>query len=156
MALFLSTHVNKVDRKGRVSVPAPFRATLAGQNYNGVIAYRSYRFPAVEALDMGRMEQLTASTDRLDLFSDEHDDISATIFADAVQLPFDSEGRIMLPRELAEHAEITERAAFIGRGRTFQIWEPEAFEKYQDAARARARAQGMTLRLHPDDDGASR
>jgi MraZ protein len=153
MALFLSTFTNKVDKKGRVSVPSPFRAALVGQNFNGLVAFRSYRLPAIEGLDMARMEQFSESTDSLDLFSEEHEDITATIFADAVQLPFDGEGRIVLPANLVEHAGISETATFVGRGRTFQIWEPERFQEFQDKARQRAREQGLTLRLKPGQDG---
>ncbi len=153
MALFLSTFTNKVDKKGRVSVPSPFRAALVGQNFNGLVAFRSYRLPAIEGLDMARMEQFSESTDSLDLFSEEHEDITATIFADAVQMPFDGEGRIVLPANLVEHAGIGETATFVGRGRTFQIWEPERFQEFQDKARQRAREQGLTLRLKPGQDG---
>ena len=137
MALFLSTFTNKVDKKGRVSVPAPFRAALAGQNFNGLVAFRSYRLPAIEGLDMERMEQFSESADALDLFSEEHEDITATIFADAVQLSFDSEGRIMLPDQLVEHAGIADSATFVGRGRTFQIWEPGRLAAYGAEVRAR-------------------
>lgn len=153
MALFLSTFTNKVDKKGRVSVPAPFRAALVGQNFNGLVAFRSYRLPAIEGLDMARMEQFSESADSLDLFSEEHENITATIFADAVQLPFDGEGRIVLPANLVDHAGIGETATFVGRGRTFQIWEPGRFEEFQDQARQRARDQGLTLRLKPGQDG---
>ncbi len=147
MALFLSTFVNRVDKKGRVSVPAPFRAALAGQSFGGIIAFRSYKFPAIEACAGERMERLSASVDDLALFSEEQDDLAATIFADARQLAFDSEGRVLLPQDLAAHANITDRAAFVGRGPTFQIWEPGAFQAYQEQARERVHRQGATLRL---------
>ena len=47
--MFLSTYVNKVDRKGRVSVPATFRASLAAetQRFPGVIVFPSYKYPAL-------------------------------------------------------------------------------------------------------------
>ena len=48
MALFLSTFVNKIDRKGRISVPASFRVAVAGQSFHGVILYRSHKHPAIE------------------------------------------------------------------------------------------------------------
>jgi len=147
MALFLSTFINKVDKKGRVSVPAPFRAALSGQGFDGIVAFRSYKFPAIEACGYDRMEGLSASVDDLALFSEAQDDLAATIFADARQLPFDSDGRVILPGDLAAHAGITDRAAFVGRGPTFQIWEPKAFQAFQDEARARTRRQGATLRL---------
>jgi len=154
MALFLSTFVNKVDKKGRVSVPAPFRAVLTGQSFAGIVAFRSYKFPALEGCGADRMERLSRSMDDLDLFSQEQDDLAATIFADAHQLPFDSDGRIVLPEALAKHADISEYAAFVGRGAMFQIWNPEAFSHFQDEARARVKRSGATLRLRPREGGS--
>jgi MraZ protein len=149
MALFLSTFINKVDRKGRVSVPATFRAAVADQSFKGIVAFRSYREATIEACAMDRMERLSDSVDALDQFSDEQDELASTIFADAHQLPLDGDGRIILPAVLAEHAGITNTAAFIGRGATFQIWSPEAFECHQTEARDRAGRRNATLRLAP-------
>ncbi len=70
---------------------------------------------------------------------------SRSIFADAQQLPFDGEGRIILPELLCQHAGITETATFVGLGRTFQVWEPQHFEKHQQEMRERARRQGATV-----------
>ena len=144
MALFLSTFTNKVDRKGRVSVPATFRNALAGQSFNGIIAFRSFKLPALEGSGIDRMEEMSARIDALDEFSEDRDALSS-IFADAEQLPFDGEGRIMLSQALCQHAGIGETATFVGIGRTFQIWEPQRFEKHRDEMRERARRQGTTL-----------
>ncbi len=144
MALFLSTFVNKVDRKGRVSVPATFRTALAGQNFNGIIAFRSFKLPALEASGIDRMEELSGRIDALPEFSEDRDALSS-ILADAQPLAFDGEGRIVLPELLCQHAGLTEAAAFVGLGRTFQIWEPQRFEQHQQEMRERARRQGATL-----------
>jgi len=149
MALFLDTFINKIDRKGRVSVPAPFRAALGGQT---LVAFPSFKYPAVQCAGLDFMAQLNASMSQVDLFSDEHDDLTATLFADTKQLPFDGEGRIVLPPALAEHAAIGETAAFVGRGPHFEIWEPKAFEAYKAEARRRALEKGRTLRQRPLDD----
>lgn len=149
MALFLSTFVNKVDKKGRVSVPATFRAALTDQSFAGIIAYRSFTTAAIEGCGMDFMEQLSASTDELAAFSPEQDDLTSLIFADARQLAFDGEGRIMLPEDLCAHAGITEAAAFVGKGKTFQIWQPDAFRAAQEDARRRALANRPTLPLRP-------
>jgi MraZ protein len=142
--MFLSTYVNKVDRKGRVSVPATFRASLADQRFAGIVAFPSYRYRAIDGNGIDRMEELSARIDALDEFSEDREAL-ASIFADAQQLPFDGEGRIVLPEALSAHAGITENAAFVGLGRTFQIWEPQRFEKHQQDLRERARRQGTTL-----------
>jgi MraZ protein len=144
LGLFFSTFTNKVDRKGRVSVPATFRAALEGLSFPGVILFRSFRLPALDGSGIDRMEELSARIDALDEFSEDREAL-ASIFADAQQLPFDGEGRIVLPQPLCEHAGITENAAFVGLGRTFQIWEPQRFEKHQQELRERARRQGTTL-----------
>ncbi|HUB98078.1 MAG TPA: division/cell wall cluster transcriptional repressor MraZ [Stellaceae bacterium] len=144
MALFLSTFTNRVDRKGRVSVPAQFRAAVADQSFNGIVLFPAINSRALEGSGMDRIEQLTEKIEALPEFSPDRDAISA-IFADAQQLPFDTEGRIQLPLDLCEHAGIVLEgsATFVGCGRTFQIWEPGRFEPHQQDRRSRAR--GITL-----------
>jgi len=150
MALFLDTFINRIDRKGRVSVPATFRASLANQSFQGIVAFASFKLPALQCAGLDWMEELNANLGAVDLFSDSHDDMTATIFAGAKQLPFDGEGRIMLPATLAQHAGIADTAAFVGRGRSFEIWQPEAFELYRISARQRALDTRRTLPQRPD------
>ena len=145
--MFIGTFENKVDRKGRVSVPATFRTALQGQAFHGIIAFRSYRAQAIEACGMDFMQKLNDSVSNLDLFSDTHDDLATTIFADSHSLALDGDGRVMMPAELAEHAGITDKAAFVGKGPIFQIWEPGRLQAHKDDARERARSQGLTLPL---------
>ena len=149
MALFLSTFINRIDRKGRVSVPATFRAALDDQQFQGIVAFPSFRtaYDAIEGCGMDRMARLSGAVDTLNPFSDEHDDFATTIFGSVSQLPFDGDGRIILPQHLCEHAGITDQAAFIGRGATFQIWEPERLRLFQAAARERARDARARLAL---------
>ena len=147
MSLFLSTVVNKVDRKGRVSVPSHFRAALSNQSFPGVILFRSYTSPTLEGCGIDRMQTLSESVDRLDLFSETHDDLASTLFAEAQQLAWDQDGRIFLPDSLKEFAQLTDAAAFVGRGATFQIWNPNVFEKHQADVRKRIKEKGATLKL---------
>ena len=142
--LFLSTFVNKVDRKGRVSVPATFRAAVADQSFPGIVVFPSFKYEALDASGIKRMEEMRARMNTLDEFSDEHENLGM-LFADAQALPFDTEGRIVLPDNLAQHARITESAAFVGLGNSFQIWEPSLFAEHQAMLRERARRQGTRL-----------
>lgn len=146
MSLFLSTYINKLDKKGRVSVPSPFRAALT-QPANGVVVFKSYTLPALEAYRMDRMQKLSESIDQMDLFSENQEDLAATLFADAEHLTWDQEGRIFLPDSFREFAELTDQVAFVGRGPTFQLWNPTTFKSYQEEARNRIRKQKTTLRL---------
>ena len=153
MALFLSTYHNKLDKKGRISVPALFRAALSQQAFSGIVAYGSFVNPCVEACGMDRIEKLSRRIETLDPFSDEHDAFSTTILGGSVQLAFDGEGRITLPEHLIEFANIGGEAIFVGKGETFEIWEPEAFRAYAERARAVARDQRLKLRSANPGEG---
>jgi MraZ protein len=116
-------------------VPAEFRKVLGD---DGLVLYRSYKEEGVlEGVSMQRMVQLSDAIDKIDPFDTSQDDISTTIFADAHQLKFDLTGRITLPEHLVSHCELSDQAVFVGRGKTFQIWNPQRFAVYQEASRAR-------------------
>jgi len=151
--LFLSTYVNKVDRKGRVSVPATFRSTLAtNREPNLLVAFPSVRLPAVECTGSDRMAEMQERIETLEQFSEEYENLSL-LFADAHPLAIDGEGRVILPERLKEHAEIAGEVAFVGLGATFQLWDPARFAQHSAAVRERARRQATTL---PPRGGAPR
>ena len=134
MSLFLSSYENRLDTKGRISVPASFRAAVASDKFAGVVLYRSFTGKCIEGLSMSRMEDLAAATDKMGIFDTTLDDVTAMLFADARPLLFDVTGRIIIPADLLAHAGITDRAIFVGRGQSFQIWNPDEFRRAQGAA----------------------
>ena len=136
--MFLSTLENKIDKKGRVSVPASFRSYLSSMGYNGVICYPSFNNPSIEACSQNRIEKLSDSIDSLNPFEEKRDVFATSVLADSVSLQFDSEGRISIPDKLLEHAKIKQTILFVGQGKTFQIWEPKLFEKFKIQARKKA------------------
>ena len=139
MSLFLSSYENRLDTKGRISVPATFRASLSSDKFAGVVLYRSFTNNCIEGLSMSRLAQLAAATDKMGVFDGTLDDLSAMLFADARPLSFDVTGRIVIPADLLAHAGITDRAIFVGRGNSFQIWNPDAFQRAQNDALSRLR-----------------
>lgn len=143
----MGTHTNRLDAKGRVSIPAPFRAALRPEgSSNAVVVLRpSHIHPCIEGWTLAGFEALASPLDTLDMFSDAHDDLAATIFADACQMEADKEGRIVLPDSLVGHANLADSVVFMGLGRTFQIWEPAAAERRRADARERTRSAKLTL-----------
>lgn len=149
---FLGTHQNRLDAKGRVSVPAPFRTLLraraetAGPGGSMTIVLRpSHIHPCIEAWPLDTFQALATPLERLDLFSEEHDDLATALYTDATYAEPDREGRIVLPEMHIAHAGLTDSVVFLGIGSTFQIWEPAAAEARRAAARERARLRGLTL-----------
>jgi len=147
MSLFLSSFTNKIDQKGRVAVPAPFRSATSGEQFAGVVLFRSFTGKCIEGLSMSRMEALANATDQMNVFDAKLDELSALLFADARQLSFDVTGRIVIPMDLLQHAGIGDSAVFVGRGKSFQIWEPTAFAKMQTESLAKLQRDKPTLSL---------
>ena len=147
MPLLVGRHTNKIDRKGRVSVPKQFRDSYQNKGgFPGIYVYPSPKLAAIEACDEAFMERMAASLDDLPLFSDEQSDFAA-VLGSAHALPFDPEGRIVLPPKLIIHAGLDGEATFVGLGNTFQIWNPDAYEVRHGEAFARLRERGSTLTL---------
>lgn len=145
MALFLSTYTNKVDKKGRVSVPAPFRAALGDQLSQGIVVFKSNQYECLEGFDWAKMDEISERMDHFDLFSAEQDNLATTIFGESQQLLLDGDGRITMPLDLMRAAQIVENATFVGLGRKFQIWDPQLFERRRAEARAQVQTQNLTI-----------
>ena len=132
--MFLSTYQNKLDKKGRVSVPASFRSHLSNLGYNGVICYPSFNHQCIEAWSQDRIEKISDTIDALNPFEEKKDYFATSILSESVNLIFDTEGRISLSKKLLQHSKIKKSILFVGLGKTFQIWEPTLFEKFKTKA----------------------
>ncbi len=143
----MSKYTNKVDRKGRVSVPAPFRAALPSGFQKSIVAYQAVNHNAIECCDLLHIEKINDSLEHFDPLSDEHDEFSLALMSGLTELPFDGNGRVILPDDLIEFAGITDYATFAGKGKTFQIWEPSAFDRELEKARSKVKEKRAMLKF---------
>lgn len=154
MDSFLSTFRNRIDAKGRISVPAPFRAVLTKQGPEGGVllgpdwvADATYEARVLVAGGNTYLEGVNNRINAMPEFSPERADLEDTLLASLAQAQFDGEGRIVLSQALLEHAGLSApgEAVFVGRGRNFQIWEPKAWAAREAAAKSRLRAQLQSM-----------
>jgi len=151
MDRFVSTITNKIDAKGRVSVPAAFRAVLDRDRYQGADGGGIYCYPSLDApaLDCGG-ERLARKIDGLLAglpdYSDERDQLSVALYGEVQVLSIDGDGRIVIPEGLRAHAGLrgtggsgggAQQVTFVGLGDKFQMWDPEQFEARRALARAK-------------------
>ena len=153
MALFFSTTINKMDAKCRVSVPSSFRNSLQKQTFKGLIAFPSYQNNSIDACGIDRMESISNSLDNTDNYTKEEFDLISLYFGEAEQLPFDKEGRIILPKKLIQHAAIAKEVLFVGLGPTFQMWNPEAYNIKKKNTIKIANQKNLNPRLKPIPKG---
>ena len=151
--MFLSSFENKLDKKGRVSVPSTFRSHLNSMGYNGFITYPSFNHSALEACSEDRIEKLSNTIDSLNPFEEKRDYFATSILSESVNLQFDTEGRVSLTNKLLNHAKIKNDILFVGLGKTFQIWEPKSFEKFKMVARKNAYKNRSNLKWDDKQKG---
>ncbi len=144
--MFLSSHENKIDKKGRVSVPAAFRSFLTTQGYNGFISYPSFSNPALECCTQDRIERLSETIDTLNPFEEKRDYFATAVLSESSNLIFDTEGRVQFSKKLLDFAKIKNDILFVGLGKTFQVWNPKNFEKFKSYARKKALQSRSTLK----------
>lgn len=152
MDRYVSNFTLRLDAKGRVSIPAPFRAVLARDGFEGLYCYPSLDLPALDAGGnalLGQIEQLLGG---FPLYSDQRDELSLALYGTSETLRPDAEGRVSLPDRLKDHAGITTAVTFVGLGEKFQIWEPDRFRAQLAEATGKVRA----LKRHLGSQGAAR
>lgn len=144
MDRFVSTFTNKIDAKGRVSIPAPFRAVLERDGYKlgssgGIYCYPSLDAPALDAGGERLAQKIDGLLSGLQDYSDERDELSVALYGDVQILSIDGDGRIVLPESLRTHAGLDTQVTFVGLGDKFQMWEPGRFAERRERARAKVR-----------------
>jgi len=145
MNLFVSKFVNKVDKKGRISFPSLFRNALPKNNKNEIILFKSLKYNSIEGCHSNRINEIAERINKLDIFSDDQDDFTTSIFSEIIPTNIDKEGRFLIPENLKSHAKISTEATFIGQGHFFQIWEPFAAIERQKESRLRLLKEKKTL-----------
>ena len=156
MDRFVSNTVLRLDAKGRVSIPASFRAVLARDGFAGLYCYPALDQPAIDAGGTALLAEIEALVDRFPPYSGEREEFLVALYGRSETVTIDTEGRVSLPDELKSHAGITDAIAFVGLGHKFQIWEPQRFRAHLATATATVRT--LTKRLGSErpasDDGA--
>ena len=151
--MFLSSFENKLDKKGRVSVPSTYRSHLNSMGFNGFITYPSFNHSALEACSQDRIEKLSNSIDSLNPFEEKRDYFATSVLSESVDLQFDTEGIVSLTQKLLDHAKIKNNILFVGLGKTFQIWNPKLFEKFKIVARKKAFQNRSSLKWENKQKG---
>lgn len=150
--LFMDTITNKVDAKGRVSLPSDYRA-IVKELSTEIVCYRSLNAQCIEGCLEDTLDKLATEIENsTDFFSETQDNLTNLIFGDAKRFAFDSTGRIVLTEKLLQHAQISDTAVFVGKGRKFQIWNPENWAKEEARIRAEVMKNRPVLKQNKEAD----
>jgi MraZ protein len=137
---FFSHFILRLDAKGRVSVPASFRAVLSREGADGLFCYPALDRSAVEAGGRSLMTEIEELIGRFPPFSEEREQFATALYGTSETLKIDPEGRVTLTDQLKDHAGIMDAVAFVGLGHKFQIWAPDRFSARLSEATGKMRA----------------
>lgn len=137
---FVSKYVNRLDSKGRVSIPAPFRQILAKEGIESLFCSPSLEMDSVDAGGLGLRAAIDRYLDEFDVFSEEREILATALLGESESLKIDKDGRVVLSEAIKAHAGISDSVAFVGNGFKFQIWAPDRYEAYKAEATKRALA----------------
>jgi MraZ protein len=139
MDRFVSNVTSRLDAKGRVSIPASFRAVLTRDGFDGLYCYPTLDLAAIDAGGNALLAEIERLIERYPPYSEEREDFLVALYGTSDTLKVDGEGRVVLTDELKAHAEIRDSVTFVGLGHKFQIWEPERFRAHLAKATATVR-----------------
>ena len=145
MDRFVSHYTLRLDGKGRVSIPAPFRAVLARDGFEGLYCYPTLDRPSIDAGGNALLEEIEILISRYPPYSEEREQFSAALYGTSEVLKIDGDGRAVLTEALKHHAGIGDEIAFAGMGHKFQIWEPGRFRAELAEATEKVRALKQQL-----------
>ena len=140
MDRFVSHYLLRLDAKGRVSVPASFRAVLARDGFDGLYCYPALDRPALDAGGNALLAEIEALIGSFSPYSEEREQFSLALYGTSETLRTDGEGRVMLTDTLKSHAGIADAVTFVGLGHKFRIWEPGRFRAELAEATEKVRA----------------
>lgn len=136
MGFFIGTATNKVDRKGRVSVPFSFRKAIADSMVQGFVVFPGPTRGHLEACSYERYAELMEDMDYLEPNDPRRIKLSQRLVSDAVELALDTEGRVGLPSAMLSLCNIDDRAAFVGKAQHFEVWSPDLYEAQAERNRS--------------------
>ena len=144
MNRFLSNATNKIDAKGRVSVPAPFRNVLTRLDIQELYAIQDFIYPAVTVGGPDLLDRYERQIDGGDPFSVDANDMSLLIHGGGVFMKLDGEGRLMVSDFIRDYTGITDQVTFVGRSDHFQLWDPVCYEEKRQEALSRRATGGLS------------
>lgn len=154
MDRFVSTYTLRIDAKGRVSIPAPYRSVLTREGADMLYCHPSLAEPALDAGGGKLLEEIDTLISRYPPYSEAREELAAALYGTSETLRIDPEGRVVLTETLKDHAGIGDNVSFVGLGHKFRIWEPERLRAHLAEAKDKVRQLRRSLGSAAENGGS--
>lgn len=143
--MFLGVSTLSLDAKGRLAVPARYRARLEACCASQLVVTINPREPCLWMYPVPEWEEIARKLSRLPTLNPQNQLMQRLILGHAQEVEMDAQGRILLGAQLRDYAGLTRQAAVVGQGHKFEIWDEERWSAQRLAWLAAAGEPGPEL-----------
>lgn len=157
MNTIIGTYECKVDAKGRLLLPAPFKKQLAASLQDGFVLKRSVFQPCLELYPMGEWNLMMQKINKLNRFVKKNDDFIRRFQAGVKMVEIDALGRLLVPKDLTSFAKISKDIVLSSAVNIIEIWDKSLYEKAIDDSVVDFAdlAEDVMGNVNDDDNGLS-
>ncbi len=128
----IGTYECKVDAKGRLLLPAPFKKQLAASLKDGFVLKRSVFQPCLELYPMSEWNLMMLKINKLNKFVKKNNDFIRRFTAGVKVVEIDALGRLLVPKDLTNFAQISKDIVLSSAVNIIEIWDKDLYEKAID------------------------
>ncbi len=157
MNSLIGTYECKVDIKGRLLLPAPLKKQLAASLQDGFVLKRSVFQPCLELYPMAEWNLMMQKINKLNKFVKKNNDFIRRFQAGVKVVEIDALGRLLVPKDLSNFAQITKDIVLSSTVNIVEIWDKDLYEKAIDDSVGDFAdlAEDVMGNVNDDDNGIS-
>ena len=135
MQHFIGTYECKADEKGRIMLPVSLKKQLSDKLKNGFVIKRAVFNSCLELYPLKEWDELMLRINKLNRFNKKNIDFIRRFTAGVRQIDIDISGRILIPKDLINHAIISKDIVVSSAVNILEIWDKGLYEEAIDDAK---------------------
>lgn len=128
MLFFRGINSVNIDAKGRMAIPKKYRDSIAEASDNQLVATIDLHSPCLLIYTLDEWEVIERKLMALPNVDSQARLYQRLLLGHASEVEIDSQGRILLPSLLRDHANIGKPAILLGQGNKFELWSQESWD----------------------------
>ena len=132
MNYLIGTYECKIDVKGRLLIPIALKKQIADSISQGFVLKRAVFQQCLELYPLQQWEELISKVNKLNRFKKKNNDFIRRFTAGLKFIELDNTGRLLIPKELTEFANIKREIVLSSSVNIIEIWDKSEYEKTID------------------------
>ncbi|WP_024850677.1 division/cell wall cluster transcriptional repressor MraZ [Hydrogenovibrio kuenenii] len=128
MLFFRGINSINMDTKGRLAIPKKYRESIEEASESQLVATIDLNSPCLLIYTMDEWEVIERKLMSLPNMDPQARLVQRLLLGHATEMEMDSQGRILLPSMLRDHAKLDKNVILLGQGNKFELWSQEAWD----------------------------